>query len=113
MTDREKQLIEGYLPTPRDQELETDEYYVLDMRDRPTKVRIVGIAPEDDETIYQVITPAGRPVHGPYEAAEHFGGSWYYMGSLYDNKEDCKACVHSWYHNWEKLRELQRKEAEQ
>lgn len=111
MTDRQKQLIEGYLPTPRDPELEMNEYYVLDQRDRPTKVMIVGIAPKDEETIYQVITTtAGRSVHGPYEVAGYFGESWYYMGSLYDNKEDCRACIHSWYHGWEKLRELQRKE---
>ena len=111
MTDRQKQLIEGYLPTPPDPELEQGEYYVLDMRDRPTKVRIVNIAPHDDETIYQVVTPAGRLVHGPYETADGlFGGGWYYKSSLYDNKQDCKDSVHSWFHDWEELRALQKKE---
>lgn len=114
MTDRQKQLIAGYLPNPRDPELKMGEYYVLDMRDRPTKVRLVNIAPHGDDTVYQVVTPAMRTVHGPYEVSgmsELFGGGWYYKGSLYDNKQDCKDSVHSWCHYWEDLRELQRKEA--
>ena len=112
MTDRQKQLIAGYLPNPRDPDLEPDEYYVLDMRDRPTKVRLVNIAPHGDDTVYQVVTPTGRAVHGPYEVEpDIFGGGWYYPGALYDNKQDCKDCTHSGYDWWEYLREIQQKEA--
>ena len=115
MTDWQKQLIAGYLPNPRDPELKMGEYYVLDMRDRPTKVWLVSIAPHGDDTVYQVVTPSGKAVHGPYEVSgmsEVFGGGWYYKGSLYDNKQDCKDSVHSWYHYWEDLRMLQGREAE-
>lgn len=39
-----------------------------------------------------------------------FGGGWYFMGALYDNKEDCRNNTHPWYNYWERLRELQQKE---
>lgn len=112
MTDRQRQMIAGYLPNPRDPELDTFDYYVEDMRGRALKVHIEQIAFNSyGATIYQVRTDSGRLVHGPYETeTELFGGGWYTMGSLYDNKEDCIHSEHSMYDDWEKLRELQQKE---
>ena len=113
MTDRERQMIEAYLPHPRDPELEQGEYYVLDMRDRAVKVHIVNIAFDKyDEEICQMYTSRGQLVHGAYECEpDLFGGGWYHLGALYDNKEDCKASTHSMYYGWERLREIQREEA--
>lgn len=111
MTDRERQLIESYIPGQRDPELDFDEYYVLDARDRPVKVRIVNIAPRGDRTVYQVETPAGRLVHGCWETdTETWGGGWYAKAHLYDNKDDCRSSTHLMYDEWERLRETQRKE---
>ena len=113
MTDRERQLIEAYIPSPRDPELEFGEYYVLDIRDRPVKVRVVNIAPHGEGTVYQVETPSGRLVHGCWESdADTWGGGWYAMAHLYDNKEDCRSSTHVMYDGWEHLRELQRKETQ-
>lgn len=113
MTDRERQKIEAYLPNPRDPELEFNEYYVLDNRDRPTKVHVVNIGFDKySQEIWQVFTDKGRLVHGSYETdSEMFGGGWYHPGALYDNKQDCKDCAHSMYDGWEELREIQQKEA--
>lgn len=114
MTDRERQMIEAYLPNPRDPELEIFEFYVLDMRDRPVKVRAVNIGyDKHEQEIRQVFTDKGRLVHGQYEVdSELFGGGWYHPGALYDNKKDCKDCTHSMYDHWEALRALQMKEGE-
>ena len=112
MTDRQRQMIEAYLPNPRDPELEFNEYYVLDNRDRPTKVHVVNIYFDKyDQQICQVFTGRGRLVHGPYETdSEMFGGGWYHPGALYDNKQDCKDCAHSMNDHWEDLREIQLRE---
>ena len=113
ITDHQRKLIEGYLPNPRDPDLDPFDYYVLDIRDRPVKVHIVNIAADKyGETIVQVFTDTGRMVHGCYETdSELMGGSWYHMGALYDNREDCRACVHSQCNYWEELRKLQQEES--
>ncbi len=113
MTDHQKQQIECYLPNPRDPDLEEGCYYVLDIRDRPTKVHVRNIAFDifGDE-IVQVFTDSGRLVHGCYETeTETFGGGWYHMGALYDNREDCRYSVHSMCNHWEALRRLQKEES--
>lgn len=112
MTDRERQMIEAYLPSAPDPELQTGfEFYLLDARDRPTKVRVVSISFDREGDLYQVVTDAGRLVHGDYEAdSETFGGGWYRMAALYDNREDCRYRTHSMYDGWEWLRDIQRKE---
>lgn len=114
MTDRQRKMIEGYLPTPRDPELDECDYYVLDMADRVQRVHIVNIGYSGKHAIHQVITDRGHLVHGPYEEMpDLLGGGWYRMAALYDNKPDCRASEHSMYDDWEQLRELQRKEASQ
>lgn len=110
MTDRERQLIEAYLPHPRDPELDELDYYVEDARGRAVTVHIERIAySRDDRTIYQVRTESGRLVHGCWESEpDLMGGGWYAKAHLYDNREDCLHCEHSMYDNWEALRDLQR-----
>ena len=111
MTEKQKRMINAYLPNPPDPSLVQGEYYVLDTADRPIKVRIATIAPKGESTIYQVFTPSGRMVHGSYECdGDLLGGSWYCMSALYDNKQDCKDCTHLLYDSWEELREIQVKE---
>lgn len=112
MTERQKQMIAGYLPNPRDPELNPFDYYVEDMRGRAVTVHIYQIALNIYGTsIYQVRTASGNLVHGPYETdPELLGGGWYTMGSLYDNREDCIHSAHSMFDGWEELRKLQQKE---
>ena len=113
MTDRERKMIEGYLPSPRDPDLGPFEYYVLDNRDRPVRVTVSHIGYDRDQAIFQVFTPSGKLVHGPYETSQDlWGGGWYYKGSLYDNKDDCRSCTHSWCHFWEDLRRMQEEEGQ-
>lgn len=113
MTERQRQMVAGYLPNPRDPDLGPFDYYVEDMRGRAITVHIQNIGYNSyGTTIYQVRTDSGRLVHGPWETdAELLGGGWYTMGNLYDNKEDCIHSKHCGYDHWEELRELQIKEA--
>lgn len=115
MTDRQKQMIAGYLPNPRDPDLDPLDYYVEDMRGRAITVHIQNIASNSNGTsIYQVRTESGRLVHGPWETElDLFGGGWYTKANLYDNKEDCIHSEHCMFDDWEALRELQMKEERQ
>jgi len=113
MTDRERQLIEAYLPHPRDPELEFAEYYVLDAKEHVVKAHVCQIAAlgTDEETAYQLRTENGRLIHGIHECApDILGGSWYTKSSLYDNRQDCRDDTHLLYDNWERLRRLQEEE---
>lgn len=106
MTERQRQMIEGYIPNPRDPELGDDDFYILDPYDRVQKVYITDINP-------------GRMNEGVRYGVRYsstgkkYGGSDYgntYMSQLYDNKEDCRNQTHMLFEGWEELRELQRKE---
>ena len=112
MTDRQRQMIEGYLPNLRDPDLGQFDYYVEDARGRAVVVHIQNIAYDRyDNTIYQVRTDSGRLVHGPFETSpDLMGGSWYTMANLYDNKKDCIYSTHCMFSGWEELRKLQQKE---
>lgn len=105
-------MIAGYIPNPRDPELDELDYYVEDARGRAVTVHITQIAiGAEDRTICQVRTEAGRLVHGPWESEpELMGGGWYTKSHLYDNREDCLHGEHSMYDDWEELRDLQRQE---
>lgn len=107
MTDREKQLIDAYIPSPRDPELDVFDYYVKDTADRIFKVHIAGIYPTgglDGENHYSVFTERGKRITDFTEDGN------FPMRHLYDNKQDCRDETHNWYNDWEALRELQRKE---
>lgn len=42
-----------------------------------------------------------------------YPGNGYPLRQLYDNKQDCKDETHLFYDDWERLREIQRKERKQ
>ena len=111
MTDRERQLIEAYLPHPRDPELRDGEYYVKDSAFRVHKVEIRTIFPGDID---------GAAEYDCYEVSTGnridpgWGSPWrgFRKCYLYDNRQDCKDWTHEMYDGWEHLRVLQQKEAE-
>lgn len=106
LTDREKQLIEAYIPSPRDTSLTEFEYYVEDMSGTIQRVEITDILPRiDKDTIYLVVqTNTRRRVKG----CQEYDG--FTMSYLYDNKKDCKDGTHNCFPYWERLREIQTKE---
>ena len=110
MTEREKAMIEAYLPNPRDPELGDDEYYVLDTAGKVRRVYVSSICPcgEYDTTYGCNEVSTNRRIDAGW-------GSWYTgfkRSNMYDNKIDCRNQTHFMYDNWEKLRELQAKEVE-
>ena len=111
MTERQQRMIEGYLPNPRDPELDAFEYYILDDNNRVQKVYISDIMPGESlygETTYGVRYSA---TGNRFQGFPGWGKVRKYQ--LYDNKQDCKDSTHSCYDGWEELRELQMKEAAQ
>lgn len=106
MNDRTKQMIEWYIPNPRDESLEQGEYYYKREDGKIFKVYISDINPlRDDRTEYGCrYSHNGQRVHafGEYESIT--------MNNLYDNKQDCKDDSHLMYDNWEWLREEQNSE---
>lgn len=106
MTDREQRMIEAYIPSPRDESLDFDEYYVKDNAGRVHRVHFREIYPHKEDTFYSVYTDGGKHIKC---WLDELGG--FPMAYLYDNYDDCKNDTHSLYNNWEYLRELQEKEA--
>ncbi len=109
MTDREKELIEAYIPSPRDNTLDSFQYYAQDSSGRIQKVEITDILPRaEGETVYRVVQADTRKrVKGWREYDS------YAMSDLYDNKQDCKDETHIGYSYWERLREIQQREAQE
>lgn len=101
MTDRQRQMIEAYLPHERDESLDWDEYYVKDTAERIQKVHIFEICPCGEETHYGVRTDSGKTIRC-FTSDGRFA-----KRHMYDNKIDCKNETHFMFDNWEKLRELQ------
>lgn len=114
LTERQKRMIESYLPSPRDQSLEEGEYYVLyygRSREYVRKVRIANIFPITEGwssyTEYDVYdVKSGARVDSGW--GSRFRG--FRMHALYDNKEDCRNQTHIMYDDWEQLRKLQEAE---
>ena len=111
MTERQKQMIENYLPNDPDPELESGEYYCRSANsDRIYRVRVTNIFPylRDDIMIYGLVhSSTGKHFQGSY-GTDPFDGVPF--GYLYDNKEDCRNYTHDLIDYWEDLRELQRNE---
>lgn len=103
MTEREKQMIETYLPHPRDPELEKCEYYVLDQAGRVQRVEMTDILSHFDGEDELVVVQAGtrKKVTGWME----FGG--FPVSDLYDNREDCRDRTHTGIAYWERLRKAE------
>lgn len=102
MTEREKMLRDAYIPSPRDPDLESNAYYILDPYDKIQKVFIREINPDlkNDRTVYGVRYWATGKRYG----GEEYGKTQ--MSELYDNKEDCRNQTHMCYDYWEYLRGL-------
>lgn len=107
MTEREKQLIEAYIPSPKDTSLGVFEYYAQDSSGRVQRVEIVEILPYRETTYYSIVQVKTRKRIRGWREYEAFA-----MGDLYDNKEDCKNDTHLGYDYWENLRKIQEREAE-
>lgn len=106
MTEREKQLIEAYIPSPRDPELGLMQYYVQDSSNRVQKVEITDILPSiDAETTYRVVQADTRKRVKGWKKHDAFA-----MSDLYDNRQDCKDCTHLCCSYWERLRKIQQEE---
>lgn len=106
MTERQKQLIEAYIPSPRDESLDPFEYYIQDDYGRIHKVYIKDIAPhiEDDSTRYGLrYSATGNRCNLPWG---EYGMAR--KSDLYDNKEDGRNHTHYMCDFWEELRELQK-----
>lgn len=108
MTDRERLMIQEYLPNPPDPTLEEDEFFLL-QNGRVIRVYPLDILPHKDGTCYGLYTKRGGRlvrVDEGWDDPNHGA----YRHELYDNKKDCRDQTHYWYENWESLRDLQRKE---
>ena len=105
LTDRQKQMIEAYLPSPRDKSLmRMCEYYAQDVNGKVHKVFVCEINPsvKEDTTLYGVrYDSTGKK----FDAGFGYGCTHKY--DLYDNAEDCGNLTHPCYDWWENLRELQ------
>ncbi len=109
MTDREKELIAFYLPSPPDPTLDFMDFYMRDSTDRVIRVHATDIGMDDEGEYRRVWRSNGTGVfNAPGEVSRLPG--WYYAWALYDNKQDCKDNTHCLYNRWEYLRELQQKE---
>lgn len=106
MTERERRLIDFYIPTPPDPTLGFMDFYMQDSADRVIRVHATSIAADDDGEYRRVWRKNGNGVfNASGEVSGHPG--WYYVWALYDNKEDCRNNSHCLCGNWERLRELQ------
>lgn len=109
MTDRERQLIAAYLPSPPDPELGPQEFYMRDSADRVIKVWFSSFGLHGEDEIRLVRRENGDGVFNASGECVAMPG-WYYPWALYDNKEDCRHVTHLFYDGWERLRELQQRE---
>ncbi len=116
LDEHTRKMIEGYIPSPPDPELQPFEYYYLQSTmkgEQVIKVQILSIFPgmpnmPPEYEICQVRSDGLRRVDVGW--GDHFRGA--YMSQLYDNKQDCRDQTHLWYENWERLRELEKEEVQ-
>lgn len=112
MTDRERELIEYYIPHPRDPDLEDGAYYYLQYTasgERVVKVWPLDILPYEHGTEYGIYQKRGTR----YQRIDAGYGDpcrGVQMHDLYDNKQDCRDQTHMSWNRWEELRQLQKEE---
>lgn len=115
MTDRERLMIQEYLPNPPDLTLGCEEFYYRQSTmkgEQVIKVQVINIFPgtlhgDMEYGIYQVFGNSLRWVDTGW--GDRNRGC--HRSELYDNKEDCRNQTHMWCENWEHLRKLQQEEA--
>ena len=112
MTERERELIENYLPNPPDPGLQDGEYYYLQSTmggERVIRVFALDILPHKDGVEYGIYQQKGsRLVRVNSGWGDPTRGVRKH--DLYDNKQDCIDRTHYFMDEWEDLRETQRKE---
>lgn len=106
MTDRERNLINTYLPSPPDAELGFMDFYMRDSADRVIRVHAAEIAVGEEGEFRRVWRKNGSGVFNASGEVSRMPG-WYYVWALYDNKQDCRDNSHCLYNGWEHLRRLQ------
>lgn len=95
-----KELAKIYTPSPRDNSLDDDEYYVLSENNTIQKGRITDIAFGLHERMkYRLFN--GRGIVKCW-ASDELG--YISKSHMYDNKKDCKNETHFAYEDWEELR---------
>lgn len=106
LDERTRQMIEAYIPSPRDPDLEDGEYYYLQSTakgEQVIRVYALDILPHqngDEYGIYQqrgchmvrIDAGYGDPTRGVRKC------------HLYDNKQDCRDQTHIAMDDWERLR---------
>ena len=112
--EQTKKMIDWYIPSPPDPDLDFMEYYYRQSTmkgEQVIKVRVTSIfqgelnKPAEHE-IYQIRSDGLRWVDVGW--GSRFRGA--YKSQLYDNKQDCRDQTHIWCEDWERLREIQKKE---
>ena len=106
MTDREKRLIEGYIPNPRDPDLIDGQYY-YNHNGRIIKVFPLDILPHDEGIEYGCYQLRGGQLQWIDTAGYGSPCRGCRKANLYDNKQDCRDDTHLLYDNWEDLRRVQ------
>ena len=110
MTDREREMIDYYLPNAPDTELEEGEYYYLQNKsgtERIIRVYPLDVFPTKRGTEYGLYTKKGGRLCWVDTGwgDNHYRGA--YRSDLYDNKTDCKNQTHMGCSWWEDLRKVQ------
>lgn len=107
LTERQKNMIDAYLPHQRDKSLGLGEYYARDVRGRVYKVFISELNPSmrEDCTLYGVrYDMSGKRFNSG------FGYGCTHKCELYDNYKDCLDQTHPCYDWWEELRREQERD---
>lgn len=99
---KRRELAEKYIPSPRDETLDEDEYYVLSVNGVVQKGWISDIAADRyGNELYRL-----RNSKGIVRSWDSDSLGYTQKMNLYDNKKDCKAETHYCYNDWEELRNV-------
>lgn len=112
MTDRERLMIQEYLPNPPDPTLGFEEFYYRQSTmkgEQVIKVQVREILPTKEGLEYGIFQIYGNNLRW-VDVGWGSRNRGCHRSELYDNKEDCRNQAHMWCEFWESLRDLQRKE---
>lgn len=107
MDDRTRQMIEAYLPHPRDPSLEAGEYFFKrDTMRGPQIIRVfpLDIMPMRDGTEYGIYQSRGGRLVRIDGRGDGDPCRGVRMHELYDNRQDCLDGTHTCFDEWEDLR---------
>lgn len=110
MDERTRMMIDAYIPSPRDMELEDGEYYYLQATasgERVIKVMPLDVLFAGDHTEYRLYRQQGARVLWVDANGDGDFNRGVRKAALYDNKDDCRNQTHVLYDGWEELREIQ------